>query len=165
MTTLNSRDPAVIKYFPKLTATPFEYAFALLIMADMVSSGYQIVKLGPELPRVGLYSVPSFVLWSWLLFGFLGASGILAGLVWGIFDSRARSLEVAGLWLSASVWVSVLTASIIATPVQWYMWVQFIPLIIGIGLRLAGLSSYEHTVERLMSDFEGTKPDDVSDGS
>lgn len=151
--TLKARPDSIRRHQPRFLAHPFELAVSLMAVLTAIRTG-DVLTDYEHLPHIGLLAVPAWLLWLWVVMAGLGGLLMLTGITWGILRARARLLEAAGLWLTASVWAVVAVADFRFEPTAWWTWGQYLAIAGCSLLRLWGLRRVEKAIDRAQAESE-----------
>jgi len=132
-------------------AEPFEITLGLIVLIAAASNIQTIVTYPPGAPHVGLLSLPTPILYTWI--GFMGLGGLLmiGGLLAGATRTRARAIERAGLWLSGSVWLVSCVVVFVLERSAWSTIAQGAAIVFGCVLRWLSLRKVERAVDKALA--------------
>lgn len=131
-------------------AHPFEMV-ACVSTALSVYAAFQLLLYHPEVldaADVGILSLPKYILWIWVIMGFLGSVLTASGLTLSIFSTKGRVLEEQGLWLMGAMWLS---AGISRSILDWDAWIEYVrymAIAVGCVLRLMMINDFHHIMQR-----------------
>lgn len=137
-------------------AHPFE-AVACTSTFLSVYGGFKLLLLHPEVldnAEYGILSLPKYLIWTWVVIGFLGAVITFAGLTMSTWNQKGRAIEASGLWLMGSMW---LTAGIAAAMLDLWLWeeyVRYFAIAAGCVFRLVIIHDFHTIIQRRVEGVE-----------
>lgn len=131
-------------------AHPFEMVACISTLLS-VYGAFKLLLYQPEIldaATVGILSLPKYILWVWVIMGFLGAGLTAAGLTMSIFSPKGRVLEEQGLWLMGAMWLSAGIARSFLDIDAWIEYARYLAIAIGCILRLMMLNNFHEIMTR-----------------
>jgi hypothetical protein len=131
-------------------AHPFEMVACVSTFLS-VYGAFKILLYNPEILHradAGILVLPRFLLWSWVIMGFLGAIMTASGLTLSIFSEKGRVIEEGGLWMMGAMWLSAGVARSFLDLNAWVEYVRYIAIAGGCILRLMMLNDFHHVMTR-----------------
>lgn len=131
-------------------AHPFEMVACVSTFLS-VYGAFQILLYHPEILHradAGILVLPRFLLWSWVIMGFLGAIMTASGLTLSIFSEKGRVIEEGGLWMMGAMWLSAGVARSFLDLNAWVEYVRYLAIAGGCILRLMMLNDFHHVMTR-----------------
>ena len=131
-------------------AHPFE-GVACISTFLSVYSGLKLLLYHPEVldnADSGILSLPKYLIWSWVVLGFIGAVITFVGLTMSTWNEKGRMIESSGLWFMGSMW---LTAGVALSFLDLWLWeeyVRYFAIAAGCVLRLAVLHDFHKIMQR-----------------
>lgn len=138
-------------------AHPFEFVACVSTFLS-VYAAFQLLLYHPEIldnADAGMLSLPKYILWIWVVMGFLGAVLTAIGLTMSIFSKRGRVLEEQGLWLMGAMWLSAGIARSFLDLDAWIEYVRYIAIAGGCTLRLMMLNDFHEIMTRSRRGAQG----------
>lgn len=138
-------------------AHPFEFVACVSTFLS-VYGGFQLLMYHPEIldaATSGILSLPKYIIWIWVVMGFLGAVATGSGLALSIFSPKGRVLEEQGLWLMGAMWLSAGIARIILDLDAWVEYVRYFAIAGGCIVRLLMLNDF-HEIMTKWKEAENT---------
>lgn len=89
--------------------------------------------------RTGIYSLPVGVLWVWAVMGLTGSVIILVGLWVAVVNVMGFLIELSGLWLLGSLWLSVGLSTIFISDGSFPQYGQHFTIAIGCLIRILAI--------------------------
>ena len=129
---------------------PFEGALCITTVLS-VYSGFKLLVHNPEVldnAESGILSLPKYLIWAWVVIGFIGAIVTFIGLTMTTWDERGRTLEVSGLWLMGSMWLTTGVGSSLLDLWLWEEYIRFFSLAAACILRLIVLHDFHKIMRR-----------------
>lgn len=146
---LQARPEVVREREPRVSAQPFEFACSIMFINAGVATARVLTQLDDVYPRVGLLALPVPLLWGWVVAATVGGLLIAGGLAYGFTKRLGRAAESAGLWLAGTSWASVAIVQAFLAPGSPQLWLQYVAITLGCGLRLRSLRRVEHAYDRV----------------
>lgn len=125
-------------------AHPFEMVACVSTFLS-VYGAFKLLLYSPEVldrATAGILSLPKYILWTWVVMGFLGAILTASGLTMSIFSTKGRVLEEQGLWLMGAMWLSAGIARSFLDIGAWLEYVRYLSIAGGCALRLMMLNDF-----------------------
>ena len=133
-----------------LYAHPFEMVACASTFLS-VYGAFRLLLYHPEILNnadSGILVLPRFLLWTWVIMGFLGAVITASGLTLSIFSERGRVLEEGGLWMMGAMWLSAGVARAILDLEAWVEYVRYLSIAGGCVVRLMMLNNVHEIMTR-----------------
>lgn len=131
-------------------AHPFEMVACISTFLG-VYAAFDLLLYRPEVldaATSGVLSLPKYILWVWVVMGFLGSVLTAAGLTMSIFSKRGREWEAAGLWLMGAMWLSAGVARTFLDITAWVEYVRYWAIAFGCIIRLMSINNFHEFVKR-----------------
>lgn len=131
-------------------AHPFEFVACVSTFLS-VYGAFQLLLYHPEIldqATQGILTVPKYLLWTWVIMGFLGAVATASGLALSIFSPKGRVLEEQGLWLMGAMWLSAGVVRIVLDLDAWVEYLRYFAIAGGCVLRLMMLNDFHEIMTR-----------------
>lgn len=139
-------------------AHPFEMVACISTFLS-VYGGFQLLVYHPEVldnATSGILSLPKYLIWIWVVVGFIGAVVTGIGLAMTTWSRKGRFIEASGLWLMGSMW---LTAGVARAFLNWDAWVEYtryFALSVGCIFRLIILYDFHESLRKRVEGVEVT---------
>jgi hypothetical protein len=133
-----------------LYAHPFE-AVACVSSFLSIYGTFQLLLYHPEIldnATSGILTCPRWMLWTWVVTGFIGAVLTGFGLTASIFSQKGRTVEETGLWLMGAMWLSAGFARSLLDLNAWVEYVRYFAIAAGCVVRLMQLNDFHEFVKR-----------------
>jgi len=133
-----------------LYAHPFE-AVACISTFLSVYGAFQLLLYHPEIinsAESGILTCPTWMLWTWVIMGCVGAIMTGGGLAASIFSPKGRVVEEQGLWLMGAMWLSAGFARSLLDLNAWVEYVRYFAIAAGCAGRLLQLNDFHEFVRR-----------------
>jgi hypothetical protein len=131
-------------------AHPFEMVACVSTFLS-VYGAFQILLYHPEIlnnATAGILVLPRFLLWTWVIMGFLGAVTTASGLTLSIFSEKGRIIEEGGLWMMGAMWLSAGAARLMLDLDAWVEYVRYFTIAGGCIVRLMMLNDVHSMMTR-----------------
>jgi hypothetical protein len=131
-------------------AHPFEFVACVSTFLS-VYGAFQLLLYHPDVldnATQGILSVPKYLLWVWVVTGFLGAVATASGLALSIFSPKGRVLEEQGLWLMGAMWLSAGVVRAVLDLEAWVEYIRYFAIAGGCILRLMMLNDFHDIMTR-----------------
>lgn len=131
-------------------AHPFEFVACVSTFLS-VYGAFRLLLYHPEIldqATQGILTVPKYLLWTWVIMGFLGAVATASGLALSIFSPKGRVLEEQGLWLMGAMWLSAGVVRIVLDLDAWVEYLRYFAIAGGCVLRLMMLNDFHEIMTR-----------------
>lgn len=131
-------------------AHPFE-GVACISTVLSVYGGFKLLLYHPEVldrAEFGILSLPKYLIWFWVVLGFIGAVVTFVGLTMSTWNEKGRTIETSGLWMMGSMWLTAGVASAGLDIGRWEEYVRFFAIAVGCALRLAILHDFHKIMHR-----------------
>ena len=131
-------------------ADPFEFVACVSTFLS-VYGAFRLLMYEPEVlanATVGILSLPTYMLWAWVIMGFVGATLAAAGLTMSIFSPKGRVLEEQGLWLMGAMWLSAGVARSFLDIGAWMEYMRYLSIAGGCALRLMMINDFHDIFTR-----------------
>src|SRR5690349_12950200 len=131
-------------------AHPFE-AVACISTFLSVYGGLQLLLYHPEYldnATSGILSLPKWMIWTWVVMGFVGAVLTFCGLAASIFSTKGRSVEESGLWLMGAMWLTAGVARSFLDLNAWVEYSRYLAIAGGCILRLMMINEFHEIMRR-----------------
>lgn len=131
-------------------AHPFEFVACVSTFLS-VYGAFDLLLNHPDVldnATQGILSVPKYLLWTWVVIGFLGAVATAIGLALSIFSPKGRVLEEQGLWLIGAMWLSTGVVRVVLDFGAWVEYVRYFAIAGGCILRLMMLNDFHDIMLR-----------------
>lgn len=125
-------------------AHPFEFVACVSTFLS-VYGAFKLLVYHPDILErtpTGILSIPSYILWVWVVMGFIGATLTAIGLAMSIFSPKGRVLEEQGLWLMGAMWLSAGVARSFLDIGAWVEYVRYLSIAAGCIMRLMMLNNF-----------------------
>jgi len=133
-----------------LYAHPFE-AVACISTFLSVYGAFQLLLYHPDYINAqtsGILTCPRWMLWAWVVMGFVGAIMTGIGLTASIFSSKGRTIEEQGLWMMGAMWLSAGFARSLLDLDAWVEYVRYFAIAGGCIVRLMQLNDFHEFIKR-----------------
>lgn len=137
-------------------AHPFEMVACVSTFLS-VYGAFKLLLYHPEIldrADVGILVLPKYLLWTWVIMGFLGAVLTASGLTMSIFSQKGRILEEAGLWLMGAMWLSAGISRSFLDIDAWLEYARYLAIAGGCTLRLMMLNNFHDIMRRMWREAE-----------
>lgn len=131
-------------------AHPFEFVACVSTFLS-VYGAFDLLLHHPDVldnATQGILSVPKYLLWTWVVIGFLGSVATAIGLALSIFSPKGRVLEEQGLWLIGAMWLSTGVVRVVLDFGAWLEYVRYFAIAGGCILRLMMLNDFHDIMLR-----------------
>lgn len=133
-----------------LYAHPFEAVACISTMLS-VYGAFRLLVYRPQVldaATSGILSMPKYILWIWVVMGFVGAVVTLIGLGLSIFSRKGRQVEASGLWLMGAMWLTAAVARMALDLAPWEEYLRYWAIGLGCVTRLLMLYEFQGIMDR-----------------
>lgn len=131
-------------------AHPFE-AVACISTILSVYGAFRLLLYHPQVinnATSGILTCPRWMLWAWVVMGFVGAVMTFIGLAASIFSSKGRTVEEQGLWMMGAMWLSAGFARSLLDIGAWVEYLRYFAIAAGCAGRLLQLNDFHEFIKR-----------------
>lgn len=131
-------------------AHPFEMVACISTFLS-VYGAMRLLLYSPEAVEnatSGILTLPTYLLWTWIVMGFFGAAATAGGLTMSIFSPKGRVLEEQGLWLMGAMWLSAGVTRSIMDLEAWIEYMRYLSIAGGCIIRLMMLNDVHEMMTR-----------------
>lgn len=137
-------------------AHPFE-GVACISTFLSIYGAFKLLLYNPEVldnATSGILSMPKYILWIWVVVGFIGALVTFVGLTMTTWNEKGRAIEASGLWLMGSMWLTAGVARAGLNLDAWVEYTRYFAIAAGCILRLAILHDFHRIIQRRVEGVE-----------
>jgi hypothetical protein len=131
-------------------AHPFEFVACVSTFLS-VYGAFKLLLYRPEIldnANAGILSLPKYILWTWVIMGFIGAVMTGSGLTMSIFSQKGRVIEESGLWLMGAMWLTAGVARSILDLEAWLEYMRYLAIAGGCALRLMMINDFHEIMSK-----------------